>query len=128
MTFTGDRSGVLRSRSGANADSATPASAVPDGGPRPGDILELGAEATRYKIERSLGTGGTAEVFLARRLGPAGIVRPVALKCILTGLDVDEPTRRAFVYEARLASKLRDPNIAEAFELGLVEDRYYLVL
>jgi serine/threonine-protein kinase len=128
MTFTGDRSGVLRSRSGANADSATPASAAPSGGPRPGDILELGAEATRYKILRSLGTGGTAEVFLGLRLGPADIVRPVALKCILTGLDVDEPTRRAFVYEARLASKLRDPNIAEAYDLALVEDRYYLVL
>ena len=54
--------------------------------------------------------------------------RPVALKCILTGLDVDESTRRAFVYEALLASKLRHPNIAEAYDLALLGDRYYLVL
>jgi serine/threonine-protein kinase len=128
MTFTGDRSGVPHSRSSGRADSAASGDDARPGGPRPGEILELGAEAGRYEIVRSLGTGGTAEVFLARRLGPAGFARPVALKCILTGLDVDESTRRAFVYEARLASKLRHPNIAEAYDLALVGDRSYLVL
>ncbi|ACL64471.1 serine/threonine protein kinase [Anaeromyxobacter dehalogenans 2CP-1] len=120
---------MLRSRSGGATVTTTSGSGASlSGAPRPGETLELGAEATRYQIVRSLGMGGTAEVFLARRLGPAGFARPVALKCILTGLDVDESTRRAFVYEAQLASKLRHPNIAEAYDLALVGDRYYLVL
>ncbi|BDG08643.1 hypothetical protein AMPC_17560 [Anaeromyxobacter paludicola] len=69
-----------------------------------------------------------AEVFLARRLGPAGFTRDVALKCMLAGLDLDERTRRAFVYEARLAARLRHPNIAEAHDLAVLDGRYYLVL
>src|SRR5512138_3312963 len=128
MTLTCDSSGIPRSRPSGGADPATSGGEAPTGAPRPGEILELGAEAVRYEIVRSLGTGGTAEVFLARRLGPAGFARPVALKCILAGLDVDESTRRSFVYEARLASKLRHPNIADAYDLALVGDRYYLVL
>ncbi len=125
MTFTAASSGVPQSRSGGDASSST---SEVSGAPRPGETLVLGAEATRYEIVRSLGTGGTAEVFLARRLGSAGFARPVALKCILSGLDVDESTRRAFAYEAQLASRLRHPNIAEAYDLALVGDRYYLVL
>src|SRR3954469_12089253 len=106
MTFTGDISGVLPSSPRGDSASATSASGAYGGALRPGDSVEFGAEATRYEIVRSLGTGGMAEVFLVRRLGPAGFARPVALKCILTGLDVDESTRRAFVYEAQLVSKL----------------------
>src|SRR3954469_1992764 len=128
MTFTGDISGVLPSGSHEDSASATSAGGAYGGALRPGDSVELGAEATRYEIVRSLGTGGMAEVFLVRRLGAAGFARPVALKCILTGLDVDESTRRAFVYEAQLVSKLRHPNIAEAYDFAFVGDRYYLVL
>lgn len=128
MTFTAASSGVPRSRSAGGADAAAAGVNAQADAPRAGDIIELGQEAVRYEIVRSLGTGGTAEVFLARRLGPAGFARPVALKCILAGLDVDESARRAFVYEARLASRLRHPNIAEAYDLGVVGDRYYLVL
>ncbi len=126
MTFISDSSGVPQPPPGVPLRSAgsTPSA----GAPRPGETLVLGAEATRYEIVRSLGTGGTAEVFLARRLGPAGFARPVALKSILAGLDVNEAARRAFVYEARLASRLRHPNIAEAHDLAVVGDRYYLVL
>src|SRR6266568_1728072 len=95
---------------------------------RPGEELELGGEAARYEIVRSLGKGGMAEVFLGRRLGPSGFVREVALKCILAGMEVDERARRAFLCEAQLASKLRHPNIAEAYDLAQLGDRYYLVL
>jgi len=128
MTFTGDKPGAPGSSSERELGSETPAPAAYGAALEPGHAVELGAAATRYEIVRSLGRGGTAEVFLARRLGPAGIVRHVALKCILAGLDVDESTRRAFVYEAQLASRLRHPNIAEAYDLALVGDRYYLVL
>jgi serine/threonine-protein kinase len=128
MTFASASSGVPQSRSGWDDDPGAPEPSAPTSTPRPGETLVLGAEETRYEIIRSLGTGGTAEVFLARRLGPAGLTRPVALKCILAGLDVNESTRRAFIYEARLASKLRHPGIAEAYDLAQVGDRYYLVL
>src|SRR5919198_2104747 len=50
MTFTGDRSGMLRSRPRGDAEPATPASAAHDGAPRPGDVLELGTEAARPEL------------------------------------------------------------------------------
>ncbi len=94
----------------------------------PGQTLELGGEAARYELLRLLGRGGTAEVFLARKVGPADFVREVALKCMTSGLELDEGIRRAFAYEARLASRLHHPNIAQAFDLAQVGERYYLVL
>jgi eukaryotic-like serine/threonine-protein kinase len=89
-----------------------------------GQTLELGREGARYEIVRQLGGGGMAEVYLARRLGAAGFVREVALKCINAALEVDEWARKAFLYEAQLASRLRHPNIAEAYDLALVGDTY----
>jgi len=93
-----------------------------------GETLELGREGVRYEVVRSLGRGGMGEVFLARRLGAEGFDREVALKCIAAGLEADEGVRKAFLYEAKLASRLRHPNIAEAYDLAQVGDQYYLVL
>jgi serine/threonine-protein kinase len=94
----------------------------------PGETIELGGASARYELLRPLGQGGTAEVFLARKVGPGDFVREVALKRMTPGLELDERARRAFVFEARLASRLRHPNIAEAYDLAQVGDRYYLVL
>ncbi len=93
-----------------------------------GQTIDFGREEARYEIVRSLGGGGMAEVFLARRLGTAGFIPEVALKCIRADLEVDERVRRAFRYEAQLATHLKHPNIAEAYVLLEVGDRYYLVL
>ena len=94
----------------------------------PGQTIELGGDAGRLELLRRLGKGGMAEVFLARKVGPATFVREVALKCMIPGLDLNERAQKAFVYEARLASRLRHPNIAEAYDLVQVGDRYYLIL
>lgn len=129
MTFTRDRVLSARGSAGAATDEPLPP-AVEDfrGAPRPGDTLQIGFAGTRYELVRSLGRGGYAEVFLARQLGPEGFVHEVALKCILAGLDADDSARREFLYEARLASRLRHPNIAAAHDLAVSDDRYYLAL
>jgi serine/threonine-protein kinase len=126
-------SGLLQASGSARASTGESGAGLATGG-LGGPALQVGESllpspsATRYEIIRSLGTGGWAQVFLARRIGPEGFERPVALKCILSGLDVDEATRRAFLFEARLGSKLRHPNIAEAYDLAQVGERYFLVL
>lgn len=109
-------------------DAGEPAPLTQPGLLQPGETLALGSESTRYEIVRPLGKGGMAEVYLARRLGPAGFVREVALKCIRAYMDADEGTRRAFLYEAKLASRLRHPNIADAYDLAQLGNRFYLVL
>jgi hypothetical protein len=129
MTFTGDTQRSEGASTSAAADEPV-SPAVEDfrGAPRPGDTLRIGFAGTRYELVRSLGIGGYAEVFLARQLGPEGFVHEVALKCTLHGLDRSASARREFLCEARLASRLRHPNIAAALDLAVSDDRYYLVL
>jgi len=37
----------------------------------------------KYVLERRLGGGGMAEVFVGRTVGASGFQRPVAIKCVL---------------------------------------------
>jgi len=88
----------------------------------------IGRESARYEVVRSLGRGGMADIWLARRVSADGFSREVALKCVMPYLASDEGVRRMLIDEAKLAGRLRHPNIAEAHDLERIEDRYYLVL
>ncbi len=65
-------------------------------------------EIPGYEIGERLGSGGTADVFRARdkKTGAA-----LALKILNPGATRHEPTRRAFVAEARLLERLRHPGL-----------------
>jgi serine/threonine protein kinase len=70
-------------------------------------------EIGRYRVEREIGRGGMAVVYLARQLD---LDRPVALKK-LAGLHASDPTvTTRFVREARLAGSLNHPNIVTVYE------------
>lgn len=69
-----------------------------------------------YVIERRLGGGGMAEVFLASVVGEAGFSRPVAIKRVLPGFG-DRPEFAAlFISEAKLSARLRHPNIVSVLD------------
>ena len=69
----------------------------------------------RYRIERELGHGGMAAVFLAR---DEELERPVAVKVLPEHLADDEALRARFVREARLAGRLAHPNIVRVYDAG----------
>ena len=69
----------------------------------------------RYRIERELGHGGMAAVFLAR---DEELERPVAVKVLPEHLADDEAFRARFVREARLAGRLAHPNIVRVYDAG----------
>jgi hypothetical protein len=71
-----------------------------------------------YVVERSIGKGGMAEVFLARH---AFLRRPAALK-ILNEPRPDADTIQRFEREARLASTLAHPNTIQVFDFGETPD------
>ncbi|HEX2451036.1 MAG TPA: serine/threonine-protein kinase [Gemmatimonadales bacterium] len=75
--------------------------------------LVQGVMGDRFKIERELGRGGAARVFLARE--PGG--RQVALKVLHPELLASSAADR-FLREIRLAGKLAHPNIAPLLESG----------
>ena len=82
-----------------------------------------------YLVFEELGVGGMAQVHRAQRPGSIeGFSREVALKRVLPHLAHDEDFVRSFVREARLASHLRHNNVAQTYELGKVEDIYFIAM
>jgi serine/threonine-protein kinase len=71
-----------------------------------------------YRIERRLAAGGMAEVFVARRLGPHGFEKRLALKRILPQHARDPEFVGMFIDEARLAARLEHPNVVQVFDFG----------
>ena len=81
-----------------------------------------------YTLVRRLAFGGMAEVFLAEKRGPSGFAKQVALKRILPHLASDKNFVAMFTDEAKLASQLNHPNIAQIFDFGHVKNVYYIAM
>ncbi|MET0411085.1 MAG: serine/threonine-protein kinase [Polyangiaceae bacterium] len=64
-----------------------------------------------------IGTGATATVFLARTRGVAGFEREVALKLVHAHLRADEESKLHLLDEARLAARIRHPNVVPVTEV-----------
>lgn len=71
-----------------------------------------------YLLEQRIATGGMAEVFVAKRLGPHGFAKRVALKRILPQFARDSDFVAMFIDEARLAAQLEHPNVVQVFDFG----------
>ncbi|HWM84605.1 MAG TPA: protein kinase, partial [Kofleriaceae bacterium] len=80
-----------------------------------------------YLLER-INVGGMAEVFRAKAYGVEGFERLVAVKRILPNIAEDKDFIRMFIDEAKIAVQLNHANIAQIFDLGVVETDYYIAL
>ena len=88
-------------------------------------------EIPGYRIQRSLGSGGSAEVFLALQ---HAFGRPVAIK-VCNALDPEDAAREGgtsfrerFLREAEIARALDHPNIVRTLDAGWHGTRPYLVM
>ncbi|MCA8941350.1 MAG: serine/threonine protein kinase [Planctomycetes bacterium] len=89
------------------------------------DPLVPGAEFGQYRLEREVGRGGMALVWLARdtKLG-----RPVALKLLRPGLALEQRHVDRFEREARAIAKLHHPHIVEVHDVGEARGYHYLAM
>ena len=78
----------------------------------------------RYVVERELGRGGMANVYLARELR---LARPVALKVLETGLAVELGPER-FLREVATAARLQHPHVLPVFESGETAGRLWYTM
>jgi eukaryotic-like serine/threonine-protein kinase len=81
-----------------------------------------------YELIQRLATGGMAEVYLARRAGPHGFQKLVAVKRILPQLARDLDFVAMFVDEARMCARLAHPNIVQVFDFGEHEEELYMAM
>lgn len=81
-----------------------------------------------YELIQRIATGGMAEVYLARRAGPHGFQKVVAVKRILPQLAQDSDFVAMFIDEARVCARLAHPNIVQVFDFGEHDGELYMAM
>jgi tRNA A-37 threonylcarbamoyl transferase component Bud32 len=79
----------------------------------------------RYDFIRLLGSGGFAEVYLAR---DKMLEREVAIKILLPQHAQDPQTVERFLREARLYAKLEHKNIIPIYDTGILEGHVFITM
>lgn len=94
-------------------------------------VLTAGPRVGHYVLERRLGVGGMAEVYLARREGAGtleGVVQRVAFKRLLPDRAEEPNFVRMFLQEARIAARLAHPHIVALHEAGHDGGQLYMAM
>jgi serine/threonine-protein kinase len=91
-------------------------------------VIDVGRRVRDYEIVAHLKPGGMATLFLARRVGPQGFARPVAIKIVHPHLASDPELVRMFIDEARLSACVHHPNVVHVEELGEENGTFFLAM
>ena len=75
---------------------------------------------------RHLATGGMAEIWLAEQEMAGGLQRHLVIKQILPHMARDTQFTEMFLDEARTVMQLTHPNIAQIYELGEIDGKYFI--
>jgi serine/threonine protein kinase len=94
----------------------------------PGAKQEDSSEYGRYSLLERVAAGGMAEVFRAKRKGVEGFEKVVAVKRIHSHLSTNHDFVEMFIAEAKMVASLSHPNIVQIFDLGKIEDSYYIAM
>jgi serine/threonine-protein kinase len=82
----------------------------------------------RYAIFDEIASGGMATVHLGRLLGPVGFTRTVAIKRMHAHLATEPDFVTMFLDEARLAARIRHPNVVSILDVVSVPGELALVM
>lgn len=82
----------------------------------------------RYAVFDAISAGGMATVYYGRLLGPVGFARTVAIKKLHPQYSRDPDFVSMFVDEARLAAKVRHPNVVPVLDVVQQGRELYLVM
>ncbi|HEX7480776.1 MAG TPA: serine/threonine-protein kinase [Polyangiales bacterium] len=82
----------------------------------------------RYEILAKLAAGGMAVVYVARASGVAGFERLVAIKVLHANLAHEEEFIKMFLDEARLAARIRHPNVVPTIDISDSDEAGYFIV
>ncbi len=112
----------------ALADGAHVLEKLDDLAPEEDPLTGTRSRIGRYELVTPLGTGGMAQVLVARTRGPEGLGRLVALKRILPQLVSDPVMVKQFLDEARIGLRLSHANLVTIHDFGESQGAYFLVM
>ncbi len=93
--------------------------------PQPSDEQRI---VGRYVLHDEIASGGMATVRFGRLLGPVGFSRTVAIKCLHPQFAKDPEFSAMFLDEARLAARVRHPNVVPILDVVALEGDLFLVM
>ena len=82
----------------------------------------------RYALHGEIAAGGMAAVHIGRLLGPVGFARTVAIKRLHPPLAKDPEFVAMFLDEARLAARIRHPNVVSTLDIVATEGELFVVM
>ncbi|HVK72472.1 MAG TPA: serine/threonine-protein kinase, partial [Kofleriaceae bacterium] len=91
-------------------------------------MTELPTTFGKYYLIEKLATGGMAEIFLGKLIGPGGFEKPLVIKQIHPSLSGQRHFVDLFVAEAKTLVTLAHGNIVPVYELGVVDDTYFIAM
>ena len=83
---------------------------------------ELPTTFGKYFLTEKLATGGMAEIYLAKIVGPGGFEKQLVIKQIHPRLSGQRQFVDMFVAEAKTLVGLTHGNIVPVYELGVVDE------
>jgi serine/threonine protein kinase len=93
-----------------------------------GSQPELPRVIGRYALYDRIASGGMATVHLGRLLGPVGFARTVAIKRLHPQFAQDPEFVSMFLDEARLAARIRHPNVVPTLDVVATVGELFLVM
>jgi len=91
-------------------------------------MTALGATFGKYFLTEKIATGGMAEIYLAKLIGPGGFEKQLVLKLIHPELSDHQQFVEMFVAEAKTLVALTHGNLVPVYELGVVDGTYFLAM
>src|SRR5438046_4124679 len=82
----------------------------------------------RYALYGEIAAGGMATVHIGRLLGPVGFSRTVAIKRLHRQYAREPEFVSMFLDEARLAARIRHPNVAGTLDVVSLDGELFLVM
>src|SRR5437899_1365765 len=82
----------------------------------------------KYELLSLIARGGMAEVWKARSRGVEGFEKLLVIKRILDHLSADPAFVEMFINEAKIAVSLSHANIVQVFDLGQIDQSYYIAM
>ncbi len=82
----------------------------------------------KYTLLEKVAVGGMAEIYRAKTVGLGGFEKLLAIKRLHPQFGREHDVAQMLVDEARIAVHLTHPNIAQIFDLGCIDDQYFIAM
>lgn len=86
------------------------------------------SQAGQYYLTEKIAQGGMAEIYKGLAYDANGLKRTVCIKKILPHISSNPEFIESLIDEAKIAVTLSHGNIAQTYDLGKVEDDYFIVM